>query len=203
VTARSNTGIMGFRPPCDRCRRSGNSDGCELADGARTLTCGRCQRSKIKCTFEVSTAAMERSVSGEKRKQGEKTAEVNTSPRGGEKRKRTKKTIVDAASTEEIKAALEGTSVAGPSTRPDPVALVLDRRLGEVIAAIDRNTRELAKLGRRVEGIAWEAKRVADAGDPKGKGKAMPEESEEQGESDETDGENEESGNEDGEGESE
>jgi len=146
---------------------------------------------------------MERSTSGEKRKQGEKSAEVNTSPRGGEKRKRTKKTIADAASTEEIEAALESTSVAGPSTRPDPVALVLDRRLREVIAAIDRNTRELAKLGRRVEGITWEAKRVADAGDLKGKGKAMPEESEEQGESDETDGENEESGNEDGEGESE
>jgi len=146
---------------------------------------------------------MERSVSREKRKQGEKTAEVNTSPRGGEKRKRTKKTIVDAASTEEIEAALESMSVAGPSTRPDPVTLVLDRRLREVIAAIDRNTRELVKLGRRVEGIAWEAKRVADVGDPKGKGKAMPEESKEQGESDETDGENEESGNEDGEGESE
>jgi len=194
---------MGFRPPCDRCRRSGNSEECELADGARTPTCGRCQRSKIKCTFDVSTVAMERSVSGEKRKQGKKTAEVNMSLRGGEKRKRTKKTIVDAARTEEIEAALEGTSVAGPSTRPDPVALVLDRRLREVIAAIDSNTRELAKLGRRVEGIAWEVKRVADAGDPKGKGKAMPEESEEQGESDETDGENEESGNEDGEGESE
>ena len=146
---------------------------------------------------------MERSASGEKRKQGEKSAEVNMSPRGGEKRKRTKKTIVDAASTEEIEAALESTSVAGPSTRPDPVALVLDRRLGEVIVAIDRNTRELAKLGQRVEGIAWEAKRVADAGDPKGKGKAMPEESKEQGESDEMDGENEESGNEDREGESE
>ena len=124
-------------------------------------------------------------------------------PRGGEKRKQTKKMIVDVASTEEIKAALESMSVAGPLTRPDPVMLVLDCRLGEVIAAIDRNTRELVKLGRRVEGIAWEAKRVADAGDLKGKGKAMPEESEEQGESDETDGENEESGNEDREGESE
>jgi len=203
VTAHSNTGIMGFRPPCDRCRRSGNSGECELADGACMLTCSGCQRSKIKCTFKVSTVAMERSTSREKRKQGKKSAEVNTSPRGGEKRKRTKKTIANAASTEEIEAALESMSVAGPLTRPDPVALVLDHRLREVIAAIDCNTRELAKLGQRVEGIAWEAKRVADAGDPKGKGKAMPEESEEQGELDETDGENEESGNEDGEGESE
>jgi len=203
VTARSNTGIMGFRPPCDRCRRSGNSGECELANGARTPACSRCQRSKIKCTFEVSMAAMERSTSGEKRKQGEKSAEVNTSPRGGEKRKQTKKTIADAASTEEIEAALESTSVAGPSTRPDPVVLVLDRRLGEIIAVIDHNTRELVKLGRKVEGVAWETKRVADAKDPKGKGKAKPEESEEQEQSDKTDGENEETGEEDGEGESE
>jgi len=114
-----------------------------------------------------------------------------------------KKAIANAASTEEIEVAMGGFSVAGPSSRPDPVALVLDRRLGEIVAAIDRNTRELAKLGRQVEGIAWETKRAADARDPKGKGKAMPEESEEQEESDETDGENEESGNEDGEGESE
>ena len=52
--------------------------------------------------------------------------------------------VADTASTEEIKEALGGFSVAGPSMRPDPVAQVLDRRLGEVIAAIDRNTRELA-----------------------------------------------------------
>jgi len=54
-----------------------------------------------------------------------------------------------------------------------------------------------------VEGVAWEMKRVADTQDLKGKGKVMPEESEEQEESDETDGENEESGNKDGEGKSE
>jgi len=145
---------MGFRPPCD---------GCELADGARTPTCSRCQQSKIKCTFSMSTAAMERSASGEKRKQIKKTVEVETSPRGGEKWKRTKKVIVDAASTEEIEAVMGGFLVAGPSSRPDPVALVLDRRLGEIMVTIDRNTRELAKLGQQVEGIAWETKRVADA----------------------------------------
>jgi len=182
---------MGFRPPCDRCRRSGNSDECKLADGAHTLTCGRCQCSKIKCTFEVSTVAMERSASGEKRKQSEKAAEVNTSLRGGEKRKRTRKTVANAASTDEIEAALGGFSVAGPSSRPDPVALVLDCQLGEIVAAIDHNTRELAKLGRKVEGVAWETKRVANTKDPKGKGKVMPKESEEQEESDEPDGEGE------------
>ena len=123
--------------------------------------------------------------------------------RGGEKRKRTKKAIADAASTEEIEAVLEGTSVAGPSTWPDPVTLVLDRQLREVIVAIDCNTRELAKLSRRVEGIAWEVKRVTNVGDLKGKGKAMPEESKEQEELDEMDGENKETGDEDGEGESE
>ena len=203
MTARSNTGIMGFRPPCDRCRRSGNSDGCELADGACTPMCGQCQCSKIKCTFKVSTAAMERSTSGEKRRQSEKAAEVNTSPRGGEKRKQMKKTIADATSTEEIEAAMGGFSVAGLSTRPDPVALVLDCQLGEIVAAISRNTRELAKLSQKVEGITWEMKRVADAKDPKGKGKAKPEESEEQEESDKMDGENEETGDENGDGESE
>jgi len=120
-------GIMGFRPPCDRCRWSGDSGGCELADGACTPTCGRCQRSKVKCTFNVSSSALERSASGEKRKQGEKTVKVETSLRGGEKWKRTKKAITDAASTEEIEAAMGGFLVAGPSSRPDPVALVLDR----------------------------------------------------------------------------
>jgi len=151
----------------------------------------------------MSSAAMERSASGEKRKQIEKTVEVETSPRGGEKRKWMKKAIADAASMEEIEAAMGGFSVAGPSSRPDPVMLVLDRQLREIVAAIDHNTRELAKLGRQVEGIAWETKRAADAKDPKGKGKAMPEESKEQEGSDEMDGENEESGSEDGEGESE
>ena len=52
--------------------------------------------------------------------------------------------MADAASTKEIKEALGGFSVAGPLMWPDPVTQVLDRRLGEVIAAIDRNTRELA-----------------------------------------------------------
>jgi len=69
--------------------------------------------------------------------------------------------------------------------------------------AIDRNTRELVKLGCKVEGITWETKRVADAKDLKGKGKAKPKESEEQEESDEMDGENKETGEEDGEGKSE
>ena len=146
---------------------------------------------------------MERSASREKRKQREKAAEVNTSLRGGEKRKRTRKTVANAASTDEIEAALGGFSVAGPLSCPDPVVLVLDCQLGEIIAAIDRNTRELAKLGRKVEGVAWEMKRVADTKDLKGKGKAMPKESEEQEESDEMDRENKESRNEDGEGESE
>jgi len=148
-------------------------------------------------------AAMERSASGEKRKQSKKTVEVETLLRGGEKRKRTKKVITDAASMEEIEVAMGGFSVAGPSSWPDPVMLVLDRRLGEIVAAIDRNTRELAKLGRQVEGITWEMKRAADTKDPKGKGKVMPKESEGQEGSDEMDGENEESGSEDGEGESE
>ena len=117
-----------------------------MADSAHTPTCSQCQRSKVKCTFGVSTVAMEKPASGEKRKQGEKSVELNTLPRGGEKRKWTKKAIADATSTKEIEAALEGMLVAGPSTWPDPVTLVIDRRLRKVIAAIDRNTRELAKL---------------------------------------------------------
>jgi len=145
---------------------------------------------------------MERSASREKRKQSEKTVEVETLPRGGEKRKQMKKVIADATSTEEIEGAMGGFSVAGPSSRPDPVVLVLDCQLGEIVVAIDCNTRELVKLGQQVEGTAWETKRAADAKDPKGKGKAMPEESEEQEGSDEMDGENEESGSEDGEGKS-
>jgi len=70
--------------------------------------------------------------------------------------------------------------------------------------AIDRNTRELAKLGNKVDGFAWEMKRMADASNRKGKGKARSEVTEDEEEKpDESDGEDEESGNEDGEGESE
>ena len=132
---------------------------------------------KVKCHFEVSVATMMRSASGKKCKESETSATVvTTSPRGGEKHKRTKRVVADVASTEEIEEVLGGFSVAGPSTRPDPVAQVLDRRLGEVIAAIDRNTRELAQLGGKMDGFAWEMKRMADHSDRKGKGKAWPEE---------------------------
>ena len=200
-------GIMGFRPPCDRCRRSGNSGECELADGACTPTCSRCQRLKIKCTFEVSTAAMERSASREKRKQSEKAVEMNTLPRGVEKRKWTKKMDVDATSMEEIKVAMGGFLVAGPSNIPNPVAQVLVQRLGEVIAAIDCNTKELARLGNKVDGFAWEMKRMADVSDHKGKGRARPEvtedEEEKPDESNREDREDEELRNEDGQGKSE
>jgi len=148
-------------------------------------------------------AAMERLASGEKRKQSEKVVEVDMLLRGGEKRKRMKKTITDAASTEEIKMAMSSFLVAGPSNCLDPVVLVLDCRLREIVTTIDCNMKELVKLGQQVEGITWETKRAADVKDPKGKGKVMPKESEEQEELDETDREGEGSRDEDREGESE
>ena len=90
-------------------------------------------------------ATMKRSASGEKHKESETLATmVATLLRGGEKRKRARRVVANAASTKEIEEALGGFSVAGPSTWPDPVTQVLDRRLGEVIAAINHNTRELA-----------------------------------------------------------
>ena len=105
---------------------------------------------------------------------------VTTSPRGGEKRKRTRRAVANAASTKEIEEALGGFLVAGPSTWPDPVVQVLDWRLGEVIVAIDRNMRELAWLGGKMDGFAWEMKRMVDHSDQKGKGRAWPEETEEE-----------------------
>ena len=87
-----------------------------------------------------------------------------------------KKVVVEAVSTEEIKEAMGSFLVVGPSTQPDPVVQVLDRRLGEVIVVIDCNTRELAWLGSKMDGFAWEMQRLADAGDRKGKGKARAEE---------------------------
>ena len=176
-----NEGIKGWYPPCDHCRRSGNSKGCVLPPDVRSPTCGQCHLAKIKCHFEVSTSTMERSTSGEKRKESETLATaIETSPRGGTKCKRTKKVVAEATSTEEIEEAMGSFSVVGPSTRPDPVAQVLDRRLGEVIAAIDRNTRELAQLRSKMDGFAWEMQRLADAGDRKGKGKARAEEPEDE-----------------------
>ena len=140
-----NEEVQGWYPPCDRCQKSGNSKGCVLPNNARTLMCQRCQKMKVKCHFKVLTTMMKRSASSEKRKESETSVTVvTTSPQGGEKHKRTRRTVADAASTEEIEEALGGFSVAGPSTRPDPVTQVLDRRLGEVIAAINHNTRELA-----------------------------------------------------------
>ena len=88
--------------------------------------------------------------------------------------------VADTASTEEIKEVLGGFSVAGPLMRPDPVMQVLDQRLGEVIVAIDRNTRELAQLGGKMDRFAWEMKRMADHSNQKGKGRARPEETEEE-----------------------
>ena len=88
--------------------------------------------------------------------------------------------MADAASTEEIEEALGGFLVAGPSTRPDPVMQVLDWQLGEMIVAIDRNKRELAWLGGKMDGFMWEMKRMADHSDRKGKGRARPEETEEE-----------------------
>ena len=84
------------------------------------------------------------------------------------------------ASTKEIEEALGGFLVAGPSMRPDPVTQVLDWRLGEVIAAINHNTRELARLRGKMDGFAWEMKRMANHSDQKGKGRAQPEETEEE-----------------------
>ena len=66
-------------------------------------------------------------MSGEKRKESKTSAiTIKTLPRGGEKHKRTKKVVADAASTEEIEEAMGSFSVAGPSTWPDPVVQVLD-----------------------------------------------------------------------------
>ncbi|KIM69856.1 hypothetical protein SCLCIDRAFT_19641 [Scleroderma citrinum Foug A] len=173
--------VKGWYPPCDRCQRSGDSKACSLADNVWMLTCNRCQKMKVKCHFEVSTATMKRLASGEKCKESEMSATmVVMSPRGGEKRKRTRRVVADAASTEEIEEVLGGFLVVGPLTRPDPVAQVLGRRLGEVIAAIDRNTRELARLGGKMDGFMWEMKRMADHSDRKGKGRAQPEETEEE-----------------------
>ena len=70
---------------------------------------------------------MERSTSREKRKESKTLATtIETSPRGGEKHKRTKRVVVDAMSTEEIEKVMGSFLVAGPLTQPDPVMQVLD-----------------------------------------------------------------------------
>ncbi|KIM66062.1 hypothetical protein SCLCIDRAFT_22274 [Scleroderma citrinum Foug A] len=158
-----NEEVQGWYPLCDRCRKSGDSKGCVLPNNTRTPTCQRCQKMKVKCHFEVSTAMMTRSASGEKCKESETLA-----------------TVVATLLTEEIEEALGGFSVAGPSMQPDPVTQVLDWRLGEVIAAIDCNTRELARLGGKMDGFMWEMKRMADHSDRKGKGRAQTEETEDE-----------------------
>ena len=88
--------------------------------------------------------------------------------------------VADMASTEEIKEALRGFLVVGPSMWLDPVMQVLDQQLGEVVAAIDCNTKELVQLSSKMDGFAWEMKRMADQSNQKGKGKAWPEETKEE-----------------------
>ena len=193
-----NEGIKGWYPPCNRCRRSSDSKGCVLPLDVRSPTCSCCRLAKIKCHFEVFISTMERLTSGEKRKESETSATmIETSPRGGEKRKRTKKVVAEAMSTKEIEEAMGSFSVVGPSTRLDPVTQVLDRQLGEVIAAINCNTRELAWLGSKMDGFAWEMQRLADAGDRKGKGKGRAEEPKDEEERSEKTKESEDSGDED------
>ena len=181
-----NEGIKGWYPPCDHFRRSSDSKGCVLPPDMFSPTCSQCHLAKIKCHFKVSTSTMERSMSGEKRKESETSVTaIETSPRGGEKCKRTKKVVVEATSTKQIEEAMGSFSVAGPLTQPDPVTQVLDHQLGEVITAIDRNTRELVQLGGKMDRFAWEMQWLADAGDQQGKGKARaekPEDEEEQSE---------------------
>ena len=76
-----NDEVQGWYPPCDRCRKSGDSKGCVLPDNACIPTCQRYQKMKVKCHFEVSTATMKRSASGEKRKESKTSATVvATSP---------------------------------------------------------------------------------------------------------------------------
>ncbi|KIM67380.1 hypothetical protein SCLCIDRAFT_21256 [Scleroderma citrinum Foug A] len=148
-----NDKVQGWYHPCDQCRKSGDSKGCVLPDNAHTPTCQQCQKMKVKCHFEVSTAMMKRSASGEKHKESETSATVvATSLQGGKKCKRTRRAVANVASTAEIEEALGGFSVAGPSTRPDPVA--------------------------QMDRFAWEMKRMADHSDWKGKGRARPEETE-------------------------
>ena len=73
--------------------------------------------------------------------------------------------MANAASTEEIEEALGGFLVAGPLMWPDPVMQVLDWWLGEVIVAMDCNTRKLARLGGKMDGFTWEMKRMANQSD--------------------------------------
>ena len=95
----------------------------------------------------VTAPRVERMPSQEKRRE-----ESETSPRKGEKRKRTKRVLSEAASTEEVELALAGTSStgAGSSRRGAGFSLaeVIDRRLGELVDAINTNTREIQEQTR-------------------------------------------------------
>ena len=66
-----------------------------------------------------------------------------------------------------------------------------------MIAAIDHNTRELVRLGSKMDGFAWEMQQLADAGDRKGKGKARAEEPEDEEEWSEKTKESEDGGDDD------
>ena len=81
-----------------------------------------------------------------------KHEELETSPRKGEQRKRTKWVLPEAASTDEVKLVLAGASSAGAGSlrrgAGPSLAEVIDWRLGELVDDINTNTREIQEQTR-------------------------------------------------------
>ncbi|KIM58040.1 hypothetical protein SCLCIDRAFT_28410 [Scleroderma citrinum Foug A] len=108
-------GPMLLHPLCGRCTRQGTT--CILPPGAKSQMCQGCRKLKVKChpgkgvmMTMAAPVITEWSVGGEKRK-GESSVVLL---RKGEKRKCTKRVMANAASIEEIEAALRGPMTAGP-----------------------------------------------------------------------------------------
>ncbi|KIK23925.1 hypothetical protein PISMIDRAFT_10542 [Pisolithus microcarpus 441] len=144
------TGKAVERPTrCSMCIKAGEE--CKPRTG-RSKSCVRCQKLKAKCDLTTRTTDTEK-----------RPVEV-TSPRGGEKRKRHRKSkastkvIVDMDDGDDK--AMEDTPDVEMVSRPrvlrtlpprkDSVAKVLDRRLGEVVKLLQKNNTAIETLARDV-----------------------------------------------------
>ncbi|KIK12470.1 hypothetical protein PISMIDRAFT_18715 [Pisolithus microcarpus 441] len=128
----ASTGKAVERPNgCSMCVKAGEE--CKPGTG-RSKSCVRCQKLKAKCDLTTRTTDTEK-----------RAVEV-TSPRGGEKRKRHRKS---KASTEVIVDVDDGDDEAmedTPDVEMDSMAEVLDRRLGEVVKLLQKNNTAIETL---------------------------------------------------------
>ncbi|KAI6160623.1 hypothetical protein EDD17DRAFT_1760786 [Pisolithus thermaeus] len=131
---------------CSACTKAGEP--CVPGTG-RSKSCVRCQKTKGKCDLNP------------KAPESEKPVLTATSPRGGEKRKWRKSAHFGEPADDEDLDDTPDVEVVSKPRAPrvqalcqDPLAEVLDRRLGEIVKAIERNTTAVETMSKEVKDLS-------------------------------------------------